>query len=134
LFYSYTFCCSALHSFPTRRSSDLDHFFIINSDCAAVRFAKDFQNQEIADCFWNAQTGCNRARIRKFCGGLFSPFECADDRRATDSLYCEHPWPLSPDPAERFQFIECFPHSDEARAAAGGIKNGVGQLPVALLC
>src|SRR5207249_7196964 len=85
-------------------------------------------------CFWNAQTGCDCVRVRKFYGSFLSGVERADDRRATDSLYCEHPWPLSPDPAERFQFIECFPHSDEARAAAGGIKNGVGQLPVALLC
>src|SRR5437773_7987598 len=94
---------------------------------------EDFQDKEIADRFWNAQTGGNRVRVWKFCGGLFSRLERAHDRCASGGLHREHSWTLFADPAQRFHFIERFPHADEPGAAAGWIKNYVGQLPVALL-
>src|SRR5438046_454693 len=72
-------------------------------------------------------------RVREFCGALFSRLERADDRCASDGLHREHSWALFPDPAQGLHFVECFPHTNEAGAAAGGIKNHVGQLPVALL-
>src|SRR5438093_11018710 len=109
------------------------YFFVVNSDGPAIRLAKNFQDEEIANCFWNAQTGCDRVRVRKFCGNFFSSFEGADDRRATGGLHCEHARPLFADPAEGLHFVERFPHSDKPGAAARGIKNHVGQLPGALL-
>src|SRR5438128_2313890 len=94
---------------------------------------EDFQDKEIADRFWNAQTGGNRMRIRKFCGGFFSRLERAHNRRTTRGLHREHAWPLFPDPTEDFHFIESFPHSDETGATAGWINNHIGQLPITLL-
>src|SRR4029453_3598729 len=44
-----TFICSDL----TRNA---DHFFVIDSNRAAIGLTNDFQHQEIADRFWNAQT------------------------------------------------------------------------------
>src|SRR5205823_12270709 len=111
---------------------DADHFFVLNGNRAAVRLAKNFQNKTIADRFWNAQARGNRMRIRKFCGGFFSRFECADDRRAARGLHGEHARTFSSNPAECFHFIECFSHSNEPVAAAGWIKNHIGQLPITL--
>ena len=72
-------------------------------------------------------------RVLKFCSVFFSGFERANDRRATGSLHREHARPVFPDPAECFHFVERFPHPDETSAAAGRIKNYIGQLPVQLL-
>src|SRR5437667_250407 len=95
-----------------------DHFFVINSDRAAVGLMKKLQDQKIANRFWNAQAGGDRVRVSKFCGGFFSGFEGADDWRATGGLHREHARTLFADPAERFHFSEGLPHSDETGAAA----------------
>ncbi len=43
--------------------------------------------------------------IRKFRGGFFVGFKCADDRRATAGLHREHSRTLCADPAERFHLV-----------------------------
>src|SRR4029077_18428610 len=114
-------------------TSDADHFFVIDGNRASIGLTKNFQDQEITYRFWNAQAGSNRVRVLKFCSGFFSGLERANDRRATGSLHREHARPVFPDPAERFHFVERFPHPDETSAAAGRIKNHIRQLPVQLL-
>src|SRR5436190_19628521 len=112
---------------------DANHFFVIDGNCASIGFAQNFQNQEIADCFWNPQAGSNRVRVLNFCTAFFSELERADDRRATGSLHRKHARPVLPDPAECFHFVERFPHPNKTSAAASRIKNHIGQLPVQLL-
>src|SRR5438874_4016563 len=120
-----TFVCSHLVSDPK-------HFFVFHSNGAAVGLTKNVQHHEVANRFWNAQARCDRMRVGEFGGGLFSGFESADDGRTTGGLHREHARTFLPDPAERFQFIECFPHSNESGAAAGWIKNYVRQDTVQL--
>jgi hypothetical protein len=110
-----------------------DHFFIINSNGAAIGLTKNVQDQEISDRVRNAQTGGHCVCVGKFLRNFFSGFERADDRCATGGLHREHARPLFADPAERLHFVERFPHSDKPSAAARGIKNHVGHLPGALL-
>ena len=43
------------------------------------------------------------------------------DRRAALGLYRNHLRPLGADPPKHFQFLERFPHADDAGAAAGGV-------------
>ena len=59
--------------------------------------------------------------------------KCPNDWRATARLHREHARPFRVDPAERFHFIECFPHPDESGSSAGRIKNNIGQFPIELL-
>src|SRR6476659_10568484 len=133
--------CKTSRAFGTDKetfvSSDLTrdagHFFVVHGDRTAVGLAKNLQDQEIADRFWNPQAGSNRVRVGKFCGVFFSSLERANDRRATGSLHREHARPVFPDPAECFHFVERFPHPDETSAAAGWIKSHIRQLPVQLL-
>src|SRR5947207_789215 len=66
---------------------DPDHFFVIDGNRAAVGPAKNFQDQEITDRFWNAQAGSNRVRVLNFCTGFLSELECPNDRRTTGSLH-----------------------------------------------
>src|SRR5207245_6644388 len=93
---------------------------------------KKVQEEEIADRVWNGQAKGERVRVRKFCSSFFSSFECAHDRCAPGGLHREHARSLFPDPAESFHFVERFPHADQTGAAAGGIKNDIRQLPLAL--
>ena len=72
-------------------------------------------------------------RVWKFGCRFFASLERANDWRAAGRLNREHPRPLVADPAELFHLVERFPHCDEAGAAARGIKNYVGQLPMELL-
>src|SRR5437660_10586554 len=71
-------------------------------------------------------------RIWKFRGEFFAGFKCADDRRTPTRLDREHARPVVVDPTELFHFIERFPHSDEASAATGWIKNDIWQFPIQL--
>src|SRR5204862_611367 len=80
---------------------DANHFSVVDSNRAAVRFTKNIEDQKIADGFWNAQAGGYGARIWKFCGDSFSGFECANNGRATGSLHGEHARPFVRDPAKR---------------------------------
>src|SRR5262249_37982930 len=111
-----TFICSDL-------TRDADHFLVIDGNRTAIGLTKNFQHQEIADRFWNAQAGSNRVRVVKFRSVFLSSLECANDWRAAGSLHREHSRPVFPDPAERFHFVEGFPHPDETSAAASRIKN-----------
>src|SRR5712691_9046732 len=63
-----TFACSDL-------PRDADHFFVIDGNRAPIGFTKNFQNQEIADRFRNAQAGSNRVHVRDFCSVFFSGLE-----------------------------------------------------------
>ncbi len=56
-----------------------------------------------------------------------------DNRRASFGLHRNHFWTFRSDPAQRFEFLERFPHSDDPSPAAGRIQNRIGQFPVKLL-
>src|SRR5207249_6808680 len=98
-------------------ASDADHFFVIDSNGAAVGSTKNVQDKEIADRFWNAQTGSACVRVWKLGCGKLAVFKCVHNRGATARLNRKHSRPFFPDPAEDLHFVERFPHSDEAGAA-----------------
>ena len=66
-------------------------------------------------------------RIGKLIRRFLARLKGADNRRATAGLHRKHARMFPIDPTERLHFVERFPHADEARAAAGRIKNHSGQ-------
>src|SRR2546421_9003379 len=71
-------------------------------------------------------------RVRKLGGKFFTRFEGTNDRRAATGLHREHLRPRWAYPAECLHLIESFPHPDKTCAAAGRIKDNIGQDPVEL--
>src|SRR5260370_5211922 len=59
--------------------------------------------------------------------------EGANDWRAPRGLHGNHPGPLLANEADRLQFGECLPHSNQSNPSAGRIQNRIGQLPIELL-
>ena len=56
-----------------------------------------------------------------------APAEGPHNRSAMFGLHGDHSRPLGADPAESLHLVKRLPHADQSRAAAGGIKDDVGE-------
>src|ERR1700692_4430748 len=73
------------------------------------------------------------ALLPRVTGGL-AFVESAGNGCAAAGLHGDHLWPAARRaPAELLHLFECLPHADESDAAAGGVEDRVGILPVELL-
>src|SRR5207302_3323651 len=106
---------------------------VVDRDGRAVRLAKRAQDQKIAERLRHAQARGDRARLEPGLGFVLALSERLYDRRAPRALDRHEPRQLRPDPADRRQLLERFPHADETDPAAGRIDDDVRHTPSELL-
>jgi len=85
------------------------------------------QHDEVADGARHAQARRDRPGVlKRACLGR-PRRESAGDGGAAFRLDADQARALRPDPAQRLHLVEGFPHADQPRSAAGGVKDHVGQ-------
>ncbi len=109
------------------------HLVVRHRHRLALRLAEDLQDQVVRVRLRDAQAAGVRVRVGEADGDRLARLERPRDRRAPLGLDDDHPRPRGADPAEALHLVPRLPHPDEARAAAGGIDDDVGELPAELL-
>ncbi len=105
-----------------------------DSKCNTARLPQNFKHDGIAIGFGDAETRCERRRVLPHLAHVCPLLESAGHGRASGGLHCDHARPFAGTyPAEFLQFREGFPHSNQADAAARGIKHCIGIFPTQLL-
>src|SRR5213078_2472278 len=117
------------HAFiRSKLDSGVDELLVADGDGRAAAVAYRFKNEKIAERLRHAEAGGYGVGVVPELAALLTLLVGAHDRLAAFDLHRDHLGTLASDPAERFHFLERFPHPDDADSAAGGIENHVGKL------
>ncbi len=106
----------------------------LDGEGAASRGADGVEDHEVAEGARDAEARGDGARVGGWFGESEVVIEGVNDGSAAGGLAAEHAreaWIV--EPAEGGEFGEGLPHADEAGSAAGGVEDGVGEGPSALL-
>src|SRR6516165_10262021 len=110
-----------------------EDFIVADGNRISTAVANSAQDEIVSESVWNTQSGGYRRCIWPGLALYLSFRKRPNNGCASGSLHCNHPGAFFSQPADLLQLIERLPHSQHSGAAAGGVNDCVGQLPIELL-
>ena len=104
-----------------------------DGDCAAIALAEDVEDEVVSDGGWDTHPVGDGVGVLPGFGVVCALLEGAYDGLASLGLHAEEAGALAVGPAQCLKLLYRLPDSDHTCAAAGGVDDGVGEGPAALL-